>query len=223
MIRIRILLLILSFGAPPLLAEDSVNGSVFVEFLEYRFANDAMLLDAEAEYGSPSNRLALKFVAVSAHSDTETAAALLYRRTLSRAFDLQAGVEFSGDTNNLVLGFQAQAPHHINTEVLTLFNEHGDGRLIAKIERDFGLTERLVLWPRLEIFAAFQDDEADATAKGLSFALADLRLRYEVSPRFMPYVGVSWERALGDSATMLEAAGEEYSVVTAVAGASFAF
>jgi copper resistance protein B len=136
---------------------------------------------------------------------------------------VQAGVEFSDDTRQFVLGFQAQAPHHISTELVTLFDERGDGYLIAKAEHDFVLAERLVLWPRLEVIGASQDDEANATGRGLSAALADLRLRYEMRPRFIPYVGVSWGQALGDSASMLEAAGEDTSVVTLVAGASFAF
>jgi copper resistance protein B len=220
---IRILIICLFFLCTPLFASEPPEGSVFVELLEYRFANDVALLDAEAEYGTQKNRVALKFVGLSSREETETAAALLYRRAISETFDLQAGVEFAGDVNNLVIGFQAQAPHHVDTEFVTLLDEHGNGYLIGKIEHDFALSEKLVLWPRFEVLAAFQDDEANATGSGLSIALTDLRLRYEMHPSFMPYLGVSWELALGDSARMLEAAGEDKSVVTVVAGASFLF
>lgn len=223
MIRILITLICLSLAASPGLADDSASGSVFVELLEYRFANDVALLDAEAEYGTQKNRVALKFVGLSSREETETVAALLYRRAISETFDLQAGVEFAGEVNNLVLGFQAQAPHHVDTEFVTLLDEQGNGYLIGKVEHDFALSEKLVLWPRFEVLAAFQNDEANATGSGLSIALTDLRLRYEVHPGFMPYFGVSWELALGDSARMLEAAGEDKSLVTVVAGASFLF
>lgn len=223
MIRILILLVGLSFATVPSLADDPTSGSVSVEFLEYRLTNDTTLVDAEAEYGTHTHRAVLKLVTLSANGETDAATALLYRRAMAETLDFQVGVEVSGDVSNFVLGFQAQAPHDIKTELVTLFAESGKGYLIGKIEHDFMLAEHLVLWPRLEVFAAFQDDEATATGRGLSAALADLRLRYEMHPRFMPYVGVSWERALGNSARMLESAGEDTSIVTAVAGASFAF
>ena len=107
---IRILIICLFFLCTPLFASEPPEGSVLIELLEYRFANDVALLDAEAEYGTQKNRVALKFVGLSSREETETAAALLYRRAISETFDLQAGVEFAGDVNNLVIGFQAQAP-----------------------------------------------------------------------------------------------------------------
>ncbi len=223
MIRILITCFALSFAALPSLADDTAAGSVFVEILEYRFANDIALLDAEAEYGTQTDRAVVKLVTLSADGETEAAAALLYRRALSETFDLQAGMEFSDDNSHFVLGFQAQAPHHVGTELVTLIDGNGDGYLVGKVERIWTLGDRLKLWPRLEVIAAFQDDDASATRAGLSVALADLRLRYELHPRFMPYVGVSWEQALGDTAATLEAAGEDKSIITAVMGASFAF
>lgn len=223
MIRILITLLAVSFATLPLMADDSAAGSIFVELLEHRFTNDVALLDAEAEYGTRANRAVFKLVSLSANGETEAAAALLFRRALSETSDFQAGIEFTDDTSHFVLGFRAQAPHHIDTELVTLFDGQGDGYLIGKVEHHWTLSDRIELWPRLEVIAAFQDDEANATGAGPSVALADLRLRYEMHPRFMPYVGISWERSLGDTARMLEAAGEDKSITTMVIGASFAF
>ena len=44
---------------------------------------------------------------------------------------------------------------------------------------------------------------------GLSSVEAGLRLRYEFIPEFAPYVGVEYERKLGDTADFVRAAGED--------------
>ena len=62
MIRILITLVGLSCAALTVMADDAASGSVVVEFLEYRFANNVALLDAEAEYGTRANRAVFKLV-----------------------------------------------------------------------------------------------------------------------------------------------------------------
>ena len=222
MSRIYILICALA-AAQPLLADDIPTASLFVEFLEYRFDNDVVLLDAEAEYGNSANRAILKVVGLADQSETQTAVALLYRRALWEKFDLQAGIEVTGDARNFILGFQAEAAHHVATEMVTFFDENSRGFVAAKVEHEWSLSERLALWPRLEVFGAFQSNEEDNAAAGLRLALTDVRLRFEVNSHFIPYVGLSWEQALGDTRKLREATGEETSVLTAVAGASFSF
>ena len=53
---------------------------------------------------------------------------------------------------------------------------------------------------------------------GLTDAEAGLRLRYEISREFAPYVGASWERSFGDTARYSRAAGEGTGGFSVVAG-----
>ena len=54
--------------------------------------------------------------------------------------------------------------------------------------------------------------------RGLTYAEAGLRLRYERSEKFAPYVGLSWERSLGRTARMERAADEDPETKSLVFG-----
>jgi copper resistance protein B len=53
-----------------------------------------------------------------------------------------------------------------------------------------------------------QSDRVNRRGEGLAELAAGLRLRYEFSPRFAPYVGVSWQRNYGDTGDLLVSLGE---------------
>ena len=56
------------------------------------------------------------------------------------------------------------------------------------------------------------------TGSGLSTAEAGLRLRYEFTRRFAPYVGLVWERAYGGTADHRRDEGEHVEDTRVVAG-----
>jgi len=68
-----------------------------------------------------------------------------------------------------------------------------------------------------------RNDEARGVGSGLSDASVGLRLRYEISRQFAPYVGVSWGRAYGNTADLLRADDEDVSEAKLVAGIRFWF
>jgi copper resistance protein B len=45
--------------------------------------------------------------------------------------------------------------------------------------------------------------------RGISTIEPGVRLRYEITRKFAPYVGVSWERALGETADLAREEGED--------------
>lgn len=94
------------------------------------------------------------------------------------------------------------------------------GDLLARLAGyyDQRITQRLILQPRAEVNGAAQDMRAEGVGAGLSDAELGLRLRYEVRREFAPYVGVNWERRLGDSARFARAAGEDSGGLGVVAG-----
>lgn len=94
---------------------------------------------------------------------------------------------------------------------------------LLEAEYDMLLTQRWVLQPTAEINLHGRTDESRDIGSGLSDASIGLRLRYEISRQFAPYVGVSWSRAYGNSAELQRAEGEDTSEARLVAGIRFWF
>ena len=196
--------------AAPAAGDDSMSiWSFGVDRFERHFEHGDYALEAEAGWGNDDRRYVLRSEGVKSDGhDYEGELQLLYARPLAAYWDWQLGIEASlhdgSTTPGLVIGIEGDAPYRIETEARLTFNDHGDVFLHAEFERDFLLTQRLILQPRLG-FLVGDHDENVAT---------ELRLRYEISRKFVPYVGVSWERIFGDEGT---------KVTSAVAGVSFWF
>ncbi len=79
-------------------------------------------------------------------------------------------------------------------------------------------TQRLILQPVVEANLYSEDDAERQIGAGLAEAEAGLRLRYEITRQFAPYVGVSWSRRFGDTADFARRAGEDASDTEVVAG-----
>ena len=103
-------------------------------------------------------------------------------------------------------------------EATAFLSDKGD--LSARLSGyyDQRITQRLVLQPRIEVNVAASSDRARGVGSGVSDFDLGLRLRYEIAREFAPYVGVVWDRKLGDTARYARAAGEGASSVSAVAG-----
>lgn len=121
------------------------------------------------------------------------------------------------------IGVQGLAPYKFEVEATGYVGT--SGRLTARLEGEYEvlLTNRLILQPKLEANFYSREDDENHLGKGLSDASFDLRLRYEFSPRFAPYVGHVWTRRFGGTADRIEAAGGEAGEHAWVAGVRFWF
>ena len=99
------------------------------------------------------------------------------------------------------------------------------GEVLGRVEGwyDQRVTQRLVLQPRVELNLAAQSSRATGVGSGLSSAELGLRLRYEITRKLAPYVGVSFEGETGSTARYSRAAGRDASTTAAVAGLRFWF
>jgi copper resistance protein B len=151
----------------------------------------------------------------------------LFARAIGSFWDVQAGVRHDfapfGDRTYGVIGAQGLSPYLFEIDAAVFVSGHGDVTARLEAEYEFLLTQRFILQPRAELNVAFQDVPAFETGSGLSTAEAGLRLRYEIRREFAPYVGVSWERSVGDTADFVRAGGEDPSAVSVVAGLRFWF
>lgn len=161
--------------------------------------------EANAWIGGDINRLWLRSEGERSGGRTESAdLEALYGRSISPWWDVLAGVRQDfrpGDTRTwAALGIQGLAPYKFETSA-TLYAGSG-GQLMAKAEVEYEilLTNRLILQPRVEAMLAARDETRRGIGRGLNTLEAGLRLRYEVTRRFAPYIGVNHERRFGEAA-----------------------
>ena len=199
---------------------------VIADRLEYRNNgdNEVVLWDADAWYGADYNKLYLESEGEWNTNGTTESAQLevFWNHTITTYWDTQLGLrhDFKPEQSRsfLAAGVQGMAPYVFEVDATAYVSEDGDPSAVLELERDFYFTQRIALQPRMETEFAFTDVPEYNVGAGFTNIEAGLRLRYEISRKFAPYVGVSWEQALGESKHMIETAGEDSSNTAFVAG-----
>ena len=100
-----------------------------------------------------------------------------------------------------VVGFQAFMPYKYDLETALYVDPHGKISGSAKATKDLMITQRLILQPRLEADAGLQQDERFRAGAGLTDVSAGLRLRYEIRREFAPYIGITYQKSFGKTAS----------------------
>ncbi|WP_137752752.1 copper resistance protein B [Sphingopyxis sp. L1A2A] len=207
------------------------NGAQKIAFISFNLAeyqarkgHDGFRWDGEAWYGGDINRLTVKSEGEGVFGEgiegTETQ--LLYSRAVGPYFNAQAGIRQDlgpgPDRTYATVGFEGLAPYWFEVEGALFLSNKGDlhGRLEGYYDQR--ITQKLILQPIAELNFALQDVPEIGVGSGLSDVELGLRLRYEIVKEFAPYVGVEWERKVGDTARFTRAAGEDPSSVSLVAG-----
>ena len=121
------------------------------------------------------------------------------------------------------IGIEGLAPYWFEVEAQAFLSDRGDAHLRIEGSYDQRITQRLILQPAAELNVAAQDVPELGIGAGLSDVELGLRLRYELAREFAPYVGINWERRVGDSARFARAAGEGASTTSLVMGLRFWF
>lgn len=188
---------------------------------------DVITWDGEAWIGGDTNRLWFKTEGESEDGDIhEAEIQALWSRNIAAFWDLQAGVRVDLEpdaTTYLAFGVQGLAPYRFETEATAFLSE--DGELSARWRQSFDLhlTQRLIAEPHLELNAYAQDVPERDVGAGLSDAQLGLQVRYEITRKFAPYADFVWESALGETASIARANGEDVSTGTVRAGIRFWF
>lgn len=174
--------------------------------------------DGEAWLGTDMNRLWLKsegFGSNNTLSDGDHEA--LYDRPIPhlRYFDAQAGIRADLDSDPsrawAALGIEGLAPYYFQFAP-TLYIRNG-GRVAGRVtgSYDLLLTQRWIAQPQVELNFYSKDDPARKTGSGFSNLDTGVRLRYEVSRKFAPYVGFAYNGKYGNTAIYSRRAGDTTS------------
>ena len=204
---------------------------LMLDRLEYRMGKgaDGYHWEGEGWIGGDINRFAFKTEGEGAFGGPLERAEVqaLYSRAIDPWFNLEAGVrhDIRPDPRRTyaVVGIEGLAPYWFEVSAQAFLSNRGDAHLRLEGSYDQRISQRLILQPAAEINVAAQDVPELGIGSGVSDVELGLRLRYEFAREFAPYVGVNWERKLGDTARFARADGERASATSLVMGVRFWF
>lgn len=218
-------------GWPEPVADRMPFGSLLFDLLEYRTGEgtDFAPWDVLGWRGGDYQRVWFKSEGTRnfpsrAGGDAEVQ--VLYGRLIAPFFDFQAGLRYDrqwgpGGSRGRALaaiGVQGLAPYRYEVEPTLFISQDGDVSARFTASQDILFTQRLILQPRFETNAAVQSVPRFGVGKGLNDVELGLRLRYEIRREIAPYVGISWKRSFGETATFMRADGGKAAVWQALAG-----
>ncbi len=224
------------FGHPVM--DDALYVFTLFEQLEARFADDAgsdhMGWEAQGWAGGDFHKFWWKSEGAAALEGSQAGEAetdLLYSRLVSPFWSVQVGAQYAGgwgddDTTSRwsgVVALQGLAPYRFELDGSLYLSEQGDVTFELEAEYDLRVTQRLVVQPRLELGVAAQDVPERALGAGVTAVDLDLRWRYEIRRELAPYVGVRYEKLIGKTEEIVEAADEDGDRLLVLAGVRFAF
>ncbi len=156
---------------------------------------------------------------------------LRYSRLVTAFWNAQVGVRYAnaweddvyGDTWSGVVALQGLVPYMVDVDASVALSEDGDLWFTGEGEYDLRVTQRLVLQPRAEFSLFAQDIPDQRVGSGLGPIDVDLRLRYEFTRRFAPYLGLRYHITVGETADLVEAAGGETDQLVFLGGLRIAW
>jgi copper resistance protein B len=205
--------------------DNTIQRYILIDRLEGFDTDEGSGLEWEAQswIGTDLDKLWLRSEGERIGGHTKGAELLvLYGRAFARWWDVVAGVRHDfkpGDSQDfLAIGVMGLAPYKFEAEATAYLGEGGQTAVRFEIEYETLLTNRLILQPRVELDLHGKKDRSRGIGSGLSTAEAGLRLRYEFTRQFAPYIGIAHERAFGRTADFRRDEGEGASDTRFVAG-----
>lgn len=200
------------------------------DLAEYHFdGDDNLFLDGAVSHGTELDRVVLKVAAggsVGRQVD-EIEGQLLYSRAIGENVALLVGAkhEFRPHPHwsYAAIGIEARPIEGLAAETYLFVSEQGDVLGEAKVVHDQGLDGQVTLQPRAAFSYALASVPAQGLASGILDAEFGVRLRFDLSELFAPYLGITHERLLGKTADRARLAGDRVKATHFVLGFSSSF
>ena len=197
--------------------------------VQVRNGRDGYRWDGQAWFGADLDRLVIKTEGEGVFREGIESAEVqaLYSRAIDPYFNVQIGVRHdfqpTPSRTYATIGIEGLAPYWFEVEGALFLSNKGD--ILGRLEGyyDQRITQRLILQPRVELNFAAQNVPENRIGVGLSDVELGLRLRYEISRKFAPYVGVSYEAKTGRTASYARVEGKKTTSGSLVAGVHFWF
>lgn len=211
------------FGAP--INDSPTFYHLLFDQLEGRIGRDSSFRwEGEGWAGTDMDRIVLKTEGIVTNGVLEGGdQELLYSRPVSTYFNVQGGLRYDLDSAPgrgwAVFGIEGLAPLFFHVSATGYVSDQG--LLAGKLEGNYDLllTQTLILQPQIEMNFYSKDDPMRMIGAGLADLDTGLRLRYEISRKFAPYIGVAYESKFGGTARLARLAGDHSSDLRLSAGA----
>ncbi|WP_338880874.1 copper resistance protein B [Achromobacter veterisilvae] len=220
-----------SYGIHPHMMDNAPTWQVLFDrfgVLRNRDGRNALDWDGRFWFGTATDRLLVKSEGERENGEgSDGKVEAFWSHAVSPFWDLQLGARRdigAGPKRNwAAIGVEGVLPYNIELEATGYAGSSGRTALALKAEYDLLLTQRLIFTPELEASLYGKDDPERGIGSGLSDGSLSLRLRYEVTREFAPYIGVSFERKFGQTARYASDAGASRSQTAIMAGVRFWF
>lgn len=159
-------------------------------------------------YGNDYNRLYLNTSGEFAQNDLEQAStSLIWWRPFSPYWNTTFGLKQDYDADStdqtwLGFGVSGLAPYWFDVEASVYGALTGHSQLQLNASYDLNISQKWVLQPEVELLAYGKTDVQHRYGAGLAEIKSGLRLRYEITPQFAPYIGLEHERFVGKTAKL---------------------
>ncbi len=216
------------FGKPMMMG-DMPTWGVSVSDLGYNFDEDNINFETTAWYGTDEKRLVFESEGSAQTKDDkviDSLSSLSYWKPLDIFWNGRLGVAYDTAMDDVAVmaGIEGTAPYFIETSANAYLYTNGQLRLNAGAEYEWRLSQHWVVIPEVEVTAFSKDDEAQHIKKGFNELETKVRLTYETLNRQVaPYLGVSYETALGANRGQHRAQGKSVDSSSVIAGLSFWF
>ena len=210
------------YGSP--IADETVWLHATLDQFEGRFGTeDSLRWEGEGWAGTDANRLWIKSEGETQNgkiSDGQQEA--FYDTPISTYFDLQAGARYDVDSRAgrawAALGIEGVSQYffHVSATAYASDTGHYAAKLFGSY--DLLITQRLILQPEAELNIYSKPDFARLIGSSLSDIDTGLRLRYEISRKFAPYVAISYQKAFAQTGRLVSATGDNTDQLRFVAG-----
>lgn len=167
--------------------------------------------ELESWIGSDENKVYLKGHLNKAESAPENFdISAMYSRNVADFWDVQAGLRYrydqahSSDKDQVdaVFGIQGLAPYYFETNAYVYVGQDQHISFALELERDFLLTQKLILKPYLDMTIIVKDESDYAKKTGFNQTQFGLETRYEINKRFMPFVDIAYVYDRGEKSQM---------------------
>ena len=207
------------------MADKATHVKVMLDRVEQFHAggSNGQAIDGQAWVGGDTDKLWFKVDGERVNGRLgATRTEALWNHAIATYWGLQAGVRHDfGDGPGrtwAAFGVQGLSPYWFDIQATAYVGQSGRTALRFEGEYDLLLTQRLILQPDVKVAFYGKRDPECGLGAGLSDIDAGLRLRYEVSRKFAPYVGVVWNRKFAGTAGYARDSGNDVQTTRVVAG-----
>lgn len=176
-----------------------------------------------AWYGSDSQRLRLTWDIEHNQQDSHQDVSLGWQKPLDGFWNYELGVAYQTEQTWLKVNLNGLIPYRFEVESNLLLNEKGHSLLSFEGHYDLRLTQHWVLQPSIKANVASHSNIDQLQGKGLTELKTGLRLRYELTRRFAPYLGIQQHDFLTKTADLRSQQGLTNHKTTWLAGVRWWF